>query len=227
MGWLRDTVRDGIDGFRIPSRMPPPGYGDELASRHALGIDNYDMYCAHTSSLVAIDIPKATQAFIELISSSEMRRKMGEQGRKHVMRKFDWKSIVPIYENLWSELKSRRDSASDFSRKPRIRSSRLDPFYAFASYPTKKIHPKTLLHLSDPDIGTTLSRFHELIKLDMVNYVMNRMVSEQKLKSLLMKLSYAPASLDNISMEICSTKDEQRKLFLSAVWMVKLGLIKV
>ena len=98
----RDTVRDGIDGFRIPSRMPPPGYGDELASRHALGIDNYDMYCAHTSSLVAIDIPKATQAFIELISSSEMRQKMGEQGRKHVMRKFDCKSIVPIYENLWS-----------------------------------------------------------------------------------------------------------------------------
>ena len=30
----RDTVRDGIDGFRVPTQMPPPGYGDELALRH-------------------------------------------------------------------------------------------------------------------------------------------------------------------------------------------------
>ena len=34
---------DGIDGFRIPSYMPPPGYGSGI--RHALGIDTYDMHC--------------------------------------------------------------------------------------------------------------------------------------------------------------------------------------
>ena len=66
----RDTVRDGVDGFRVPTYMPPPGFGEELASRHALGIDNYDMYCAHASSLVAVDLEYTTQAFIRLISSN-------------------------------------------------------------------------------------------------------------------------------------------------------------
>ena len=66
----RDTVRDGIDGFRIPTQMPPPGYGDDLALRHSLGIDTYDMYCAYSSSLVVVDLASTTQAFIKLFSSS-------------------------------------------------------------------------------------------------------------------------------------------------------------
>ena len=40
----------------IPTYMPPPGYGEEIALRHALGIDNYDMYRAHTSSVIAVDL---------------------------------------------------------------------------------------------------------------------------------------------------------------------------
>ena len=89
--------------------MPPPGYGKEIASRHALGIDNYDMYCAHTSSLVAVDLEHTTLAFIKLISSKELRQKMGEQGQKRAVSIYDWKAIIPTYEDLWSELNSRRN----------------------------------------------------------------------------------------------------------------------
>jgi len=66
----RDTVRDGIDGFRIPTLMPQAGLGSDLAARHALGIDTYDMYCGHTCSLVAVDVPATTQAFIRLFTSA-------------------------------------------------------------------------------------------------------------------------------------------------------------
>ena len=95
----RDTVRDGIDGFRIPTYMPPPGYGEEIASRHALGIDNYDMYCAHTSSVIAVDLVATTKAFIKLISSSKLRNKMGSQGRQRVLDVYDWKVIIPTWNN--------------------------------------------------------------------------------------------------------------------------------
>ena len=113
----RDTVRDGIDGFCIPTYMPPPGYGEELAARHALGIDTYDMYCGSTSSLVAVDQEYTTQAFIKLISSTDLRRKMGAQGRQRVLDVYDWKTIIPTYEDLWSELKSRREAETGYSRK--------------------------------------------------------------------------------------------------------------
>ena len=165
----RDTVRDGIDGFRIPTCMPPPGYGKELASRHALDIDNYDMYCAHASSLVAVDLECATQAFIKLISSSELRRKMGAQGRQRVLDIFDWKAIIPAYESLWSELKSRRNAETEISRHPHGWPSRLDPFYGFASYPTNKIRLQSLLHLSDSNSDIAIRRFRQLIQLKMVN----------------------------------------------------------
>jgi glycosyltransferase involved in cell wall biosynthesis len=41
----KDTVRDGIDGYRIATFMPQAGTGKDLALRHALEIDSYDMYC--------------------------------------------------------------------------------------------------------------------------------------------------------------------------------------
>ena len=35
----RDTIRDGIDGFRVPTIMPPPGWAEDLADRHANNLD--------------------------------------------------------------------------------------------------------------------------------------------------------------------------------------------
>jgi starch synthase len=45
----RDTVRDGVDGYRIPTVMPSAGAGLDLAQRYDDGVDNYDHYCGHTS----------------------------------------------------------------------------------------------------------------------------------------------------------------------------------
>jgi len=52
----RDTVRDGIDGWRIPTLMPQAGLAGDLAFRHALEIDTYDQFCGLTCSLIAVDV---------------------------------------------------------------------------------------------------------------------------------------------------------------------------
>lgn len=44
----KDTVRDNVDGFRIPTLMPQAGLAGDLALRHALEVDTYDMYCGYT-----------------------------------------------------------------------------------------------------------------------------------------------------------------------------------
>jgi glycosyltransferase involved in cell wall biosynthesis len=106
----RDTVRDGVDGFRIPTLMPQAGLGGDLALRHALERDTYDMYCGHTCSLVSVDIETAAQAFIKLIASPELRAEMGAAGRQRARQVYDWSVIIPRYEALWSQLTELRET---------------------------------------------------------------------------------------------------------------------
>jgi starch synthase len=90
----RDTVRDGIDGYRIPTLMPPPGLGGDLAVRHALGIDSYDVYYGYSCALVSVQSDATTEAFRRLFESPELRRRLGEAGRERVRRQFDWTAIL-------------------------------------------------------------------------------------------------------------------------------------
>ena len=39
----RDSVRHGVEGYLVPTSMPQNGLGADLALRHALSIDNYDL----------------------------------------------------------------------------------------------------------------------------------------------------------------------------------------
>ena len=143
----KDTVRDGIDGFRIPTLAPAPGLAGDLAHRHALEIDTYDMYCGHSSSLVAVHAQKLTNAFIELFKSPELRKKMGEAGRLRATQDYDWRTIIPRYEELWDEqtkirlaAKKAREEGAKKSGKPLAPSvwpARLDPTIVFANYPTQ------------------------------------------------------------------------------------------
>ena len=73
----KDTVRDGVDGFRIPTVAPPAGLGGDLALRHALEIDNYDRYCGYVCSLVAVDVQATAQAFARLFQSPRLRNADG------------------------------------------------------------------------------------------------------------------------------------------------------
>lgn len=73
----RDTVRDGLDGFRVPTVLPPAGAGADLAERYDLGLDNYDFYCGQLCELVAVDVEAAQQAFARLLEDAQLRRRMG------------------------------------------------------------------------------------------------------------------------------------------------------
>lgn len=55
-------VRDGVDGYRIPTVMPDAGAGLDLAQRYDDGADSYDAYCGHTSQAVALDGAALAQA---------------------------------------------------------------------------------------------------------------------------------------------------------------------
>lgn len=221
----RDTVRDGIDGYRIPTLMPQTGLGADLALRHALEVDTYDMYCGHTCSLVAIDIEAAAQAFTRLVASPELRQKMGAEGRKRARQVYDWSVIIPQYEALWTQLTEIRETqGKECMALPHPWPARLDPFYGFASYPTQVLTPQTLFSLTDPDPATAMQRVEAYRALAMVNFAKLVLPDSQEVSIILHAVSAAPTPALELVQNI--PEERQASVFRSLAWLVKLGILR-
>jgi glycosyltransferase involved in cell wall biosynthesis len=221
----KDTVRDGVDGFRIPTLMPQAGLGGDLALRHALEIDTYDMYCGHTCSLVAVDVQSAAAAFEKLFNSPKLRSQMGEAGRARAHEVYDWKTVIAQYESLWAaQTELRLAGAKDLQPLPHPWPARMDPFHAFASYPTQALTPQTILALVDADAPTALQRAMAYRQLAMVDFAKFVLPTEDEIASVLQALSHpqmAQALLAGIAQE------RQVFVFRSLAWLLKLGVLRV
>ncbi|WP_309644320.1 glycosyltransferase family 4 protein [Phenylobacterium sp.] len=147
----RDTVRDGVDGFRIATYAPRPGLGQDLAFHYARNWVTYDQYLAAAAQMTAVDLPSAKAAVVALITNPDLRRRMGAAAQERARSVFDWSTVVPQYQALWSELTARRAAAlADPQRRfvdyPNPR--RLDPFTLFAGYPTAPLTPESVVWLA-------------------------------------------------------------------------------
>lgn len=133
----KDTVRDGVDGYRIPVTLPPPGTGLELAERHAIGQDSYDYYIGRVSMATSIDLTVLTDRMVQLAEDATLRKALGQAGQSRARMEFDWPVILNRYADLADELGERRRSAGEVSadRWP----GRPDPFTLFADYPTRTV----------------------------------------------------------------------------------------
>ncbi len=221
----KDTVRDGIDGFRIPTLMPGAGLGTDLAQRHAFDIDTYDMYCGHTCSLVAVDVQATAQAFTRLFASPELRQQMGEAGRERARTVYDWATIIPQYEALWAQLSEiRKTQAGALKPLPHPWPARMDPFHAFASYPTQTLTPQTLLALVDTDASTALARVAQYQTLAMVNFAKLVLPTEAEVQTLLAGVAAGPQAAGALIAAIPT--ERQAFVFRTLVWLVKLGILK-
>lgn len=229
----KDTVRDGIDGFRIPTLAPAPGMAGDLARRHAMEIDTYDMYCGHSSSLVAVHGAKLAQAFSELIRSPDLRQKMGRAGKLRATQDYDWKNIIPRYESLWDEQKTMRLAAKIDNNGTRsslakpLSPARLDPTIGFANYPTAHLTLATQLTLSESSADLALSRLTEYTNLAMVNYAAYVFPTDAELESVFrcaaLKLPYSATAEELISDIV---PERQPYVLRALAWLCKLGLFQ-
>ncbi|MBF0101403.1 MAG: glycosyltransferase family 4 protein [Desulfobacterales bacterium] len=222
----KDTVRDGIDGIRIPTLMPQAGIGNDLAWRHAIQIDTYDMYCGHTCSFIAVDFEAATNAFVRLFTSPDLRKRMGESGRQRACQMYDWSVIIPRYETLWEELSEvRKTHAQSLKALSHPWPSRMDPFHAFASYPTHALTPQTLLGLVDADVSKAVTRINQYRKLAMVNFANAVLPKDDELETVLMAAASQPKPASELIQGI--SKDRQVLVFRALSWIVKLGILRI
>lgn len=222
----KDTVRDGVDGFRVPTLMPGAGLGGDLAQRHALDIDTYDMYCGQSCMLVAVDVDATTQAFAKLFASPELRRRMGEAGRQRAVDIYDWAAIIPRYEALWDELgELRQAQAGDLKSLTHPWPARMDPFHAFASYPTRALSTDTVLSLADGDVVTAARRLTQYRQLAMVDFAKSVIPSEEECLDLLTKLADGPLPAGILVQALPAGR--QPFVFRALSWLLKLGVLKL
>jgi len=143
----KDTVRHGVDGFRVPTIAPAPGLGGDLAYWYANAWFPYDNYIGAVGQFAAIDLGAAEAAILALINDPDLRRRQGEKARLRARETFDWSVIIPQYQALWAEQAARRRAAVE-TPSPRTNPYAPDPFTLFAAYPTRHLAKDDVIALS-------------------------------------------------------------------------------
>jgi glycosyltransferase involved in cell wall biosynthesis len=133
----KDTVRDGVDGYKIPVTLPPGGCGKDLATRHAVGRDTYDFFIGRVSMQTVVDVDTLTDRIVSLASDRDMRLAMGAAGAERARTLFDWPVILDRYVDLAANLTTLRRAAVSQAAEPWP--IRPDPFVLFGDYPTRSM----------------------------------------------------------------------------------------
>ena len=160
----KDTVRDGIDGFRIRTWAPARQADDAIARDYEARASNLDMYLARISGAVSIDQRQLNDRLTDLVADAGLRARLGEAGRQHARATFDWSAIYPQYLELWAELAAIRQARSQepywkarIAAAPLCHSVSPDPFALFAHYPTALLTPQALVEPATEPQSHTLS----------------------------------------------------------------------
>ena len=218
----RDSVIHMEQGFLIPTYMPQAGLGTDLASRHAFNIDTYDMYCGHSSSMIAVDVSQTVKAFVSLFNSEELRLKMGKSGKSRAQNIYDWNNVIRQYEKLWSKLDEIR-MKSNPANINKCYPARMDPYDIFSKYPTEIVGVDTIISMPDSSIEFVKKRILDYKKLAMVNYAKYIIPSDQDLDIILNSLSSSPKKAGDLIQDFSL---EKRPFILrSLCWMLKLKLL--
>ena len=202
----RETIRDGIDGFRIPTWMPPPGEGGDFAYRYEIKAIGYDMYSGITAATVSLDLDRLAARLTSLVAQEDLRHRMGEAGRRRVRELFDWNVVYQRYQALWAELSEIRQAAvkNDGGEKyiqlaPRNAASRSDPYLSFRHYPSAAINPTTLVSVG-PQLSVT--NYQDLITDPLFGYMDRRILDVSMVEEVFRMIQREPQTVRQLADRI-------------------------
>ncbi|MFL5294854.1 MAG: glycosyltransferase family 4 protein [Phenylobacterium sp.] len=148
----KDTIREGIDGFRIATWAPAPGAGQALARNHEIEAISGDVYFYQANTAVALDLGALRARLGELVANAGLRRRLGDAGRARARETFDWSVVFKSYQALWAEQDAIRRRAAEapetrawLARAPRRSPAHMGPFDTFANFPTRHVVAQTIV----------------------------------------------------------------------------------
>lgn len=216
----KDTVRDGVDGFRVPTILPPAGVGRDLAVRHALGMDTYDFYIGRTSMSTVAEPTALARALLSLALDGDKRRAMGAAGLKRARNEYDWPVILHRYTVLADELgRIRAEAAGSAVEKWPTRE---DPFVLFAHFSSQTLGGNWLVEV----LPGAHARLRDLLTLSMANYALDALLfPKESLTVLLGELKNKPLQTVN---ELLATAGMATASGVRALqWLWKFDLVRI
>jgi hypothetical protein len=169
----RESVRVGVDGFRIPTWAPGAGVGDAFARVREAATLPMDLTCWAAAASTVVEVGPLSERLTELVQDEALRRRLGAAGRERARQVYDWPVVFAQYQALWAELDARRHAATDADRAwltaaPRRSAAGADFFEVFGHYPTATLGPETRIALAP---GATIERYqatarHALFPMD-------------------------------------------------------------
>lgn len=210
----RETVREGLDGYLIPTWMSPAGTGKTLAAQYLSQQDSYDLYIGKTSQSIAVDIDACTQAYIRLINDPALRQQLGKQGQQDAQTRFDWSVVLTQYQSLWQELAAIRAQAKP--SRPQEAPLNQDPYRLFASYPSRHIQPETRVE------SVHRSQLALIKGFSMTQVAKSELASGTQLDQLVSLLEQAPADLGSLEQ---ASGLPQAQFYRTMGWLAKFGVV--
>ena len=147
----RDLVRDGIDGFLIPSAWASsaPQASVTLGWQQFTGIESFPAIAGALAQLVQLDLAAAEMALLTVLSQPTMARAMGAAAARRARDLFAPEVVMAAHEELFLELeKCRRQAPADAHIARRV-SPQLDPVRVFAGFAS---HPPTAIQATTASI---------------------------------------------------------------------------
>ena len=219
----RDSVRDGIDGFRVPVASPPAGLGEAIAHLYAAGFGGHDLLCGAAAQSTAVAVGAAAEAIARLALDPDLRRRMGEAARARARASFDWSVVVAAYQDLWADLAEVRRTAAEAAPREDGRAARplaMDPFALFSGFATQALAPDTRLRLT---VGVEPAVARGMLRLPVAAPVPFLLLGEEALGELVARLARGETRVADL---LAALPEERRHAgWLTVGWLAKTGLV--
>lgn len=225
---FKDTIAPDC-GFRIPTLGPTPGTMSDEAWKFFDKKRTYIKHIAIASQMTSIDIPAMGRAFGALFNNPDLRKRMGAAGAKRARDVFDWKNIVPQYEDLWTELDARRTQHKETSHFTSADPLPLpDPTRMFENYPTSTFERAHLFRAvgleQNVEIETVAQKVDELIEIRGLKVLECKTAP----RAAYINVLYQICAQDQISFDALAkseTVTSEDKLERCLLWLMKYNLI--
>lgn len=216
----RETVVDGVSGFRVPTSWAD--CDDDIVLHAPLWAREWLDHLALAQSVV-VDVDALFERLRELVTNPPLRLRMAEASRRIALERFSDATMIERYEQLWRELAVR--AARDAQRQAR------PPFYreptywrAFRHCATIELDGRSVLSLSA--MGAEVAGGEASLPAPPGEPV----ILEARVAHLVLRFlddAGAPQTLETIARELADACGNSRaRAWRHVLWLMKLGLIQ-
>jgi len=217
----RDGVRHGLDGILIPTFAPPLETGEDVMSAY-FNDRHYGRYLMGTAQSTAIDIEAAARAFVTLADNKEKRLDMGRQAQARARAMYDWRVIIPAYEQLWHKLAEDRLRFANVPQTPMnwpaLSPAHPNPWRIFESFASQTLAPTDTLNIVMNEGDLT-----RLLAHDMNLFVPDLLLPVPLIRDLIEAIR-ANGQLSIASVLDVSPELERPRMWRTIGWLLKHGI---